>query len=1000
MRLRWAAAAVLLHLLPAVAIGAGDLRPERLRCEYHPAPLAVDTTRPRLSWIVTSNRRGARQTAYRVLAARSRAALLSGKADLWDTGRVASDESLHIEYRGKPLTSTMECWWQVMVWDGQGRASAWSAPARWSMGLLKRSDWKAKWIGCEVDRSMADDPTYLPAPLLRREFRVAGKVRRAVVYATAAGLYELYLNGQRVGQDFFTPGWTEYHKRLYYQAYDVTGLLRNGRPNAIGAILGDGWYGLHHSGRGRLALKAQLMIEYASGRREIIATDASWKTTDRSPVRTSDIYNGETYDARLAPTGWTRAGYDDRAWKPVVLDFAGQTAAVWKDVTDTVAARVRDNRLTIRASNDLFGDPRYGVVKALRVRYRQGLRMAEKRVNEGQTLTLGNGRDPLAILKAEYGADTTPSEVRQAVLQAHPGAPVRRTDELRPRTIAEPKPGVYVYDLGQNMVGWVRLRVQGAAGTTVTLRFAEMLNPDGSIYTANLRGAKCTDRYTLRGGGVEIWEPKFTFHGFRYVEVTGYPGRPGKDAVRGIVLGSDCGITGAWTSSNPLLNQLYHNIVWGQKGNYLEVPTDCPQRDERMGWSGDAEVFVGTGAYCMDTASFFTAWMRTFNDSQRADGAYPDVSPKFGGVSPAWGDAGVICPWTLYEQYGDVRMLRDHYDGMKRWVEYLRQHSKDGIRPAEGYGDWLNVQDNTPKEVISTAFYARSADLLSRAATVLGKKVDAIRYQQLRDQIARAFTRDFVTKAGGPDKPGSIRGGSQTAYLLALEFDLLPNELRGAAFARLIENLDAHGNHLTVGFVGVDHLLPVLSRFGRSDLAWRLLTNTTYPSWLYSVTQGATTIWERWDGWRHDKGFQDPGMNSFNHYAFGACGKWMFSDAAGIAAEEPSFRRIRIRPTAGSDLTYVQGRYDSIRGPIVSRWRRQADRLEIAVTIPANTRALVYVPASGPGVVREGAGPAVRAQEVRYVGMARGYAVFDVGSGSYRFSAPAVGISASKAWTD
>lgn len=966
-----------------------ELQVLRLRCEYRVDPLAVQTPRPRLSWIVASERRGARQTAYRILVASTRQLLHSDRGDLWDTGKVPSSETLNIEYAGKRLPSGMECWWKVRVWDESGRPSTWSAPSRWSVGLLRPSDWKARWISCVVDHGKADDPKYLPAPLFRKEFPVSGGVRRAMLYATAAGFYELWINGARVGRDYFTPGWTEYRKRLYYQAYDVTNLLQPGRSNAIGAVVGDGWYGLHHQGRGRLGLKAQLVVEYADGRREVIATDRSWRTTEDSPIRMSDIYNGEVYDARRAQPGWTRPGFDDRGWKPVAVDFTGLRAAGWKDVTEIVRSRVQDGRLSLRASNDLFGDPLYGVVKTLRVRYRIGPRERERRVAEGETLDLNAGGQPLVIVKAEYGADSSEADVQRAVLEAHPGVPVRKTQELQPISIQEPKPGVFVFDLGQNFSGWARLRVRGQRGQSVTLRFAEMLNPDGTIYTANLRGAKATDVYTLAGTGVETWEPRFTFHGFRYVEVTGYPGKPTRDAVTGIVVHSDCEVTGQWESSNPLLNRLFQNIVWGQRSNYLEVPTDCPQRDERMGWSGDAQVFVRTGAYCMDVAAFFDAWMRTFNDSQNEEGAYPNVAPKFWGTSPAWGDAGIICPWVMHLMYRDRQVLARHYDGMRRWVEYLRQRSTNFLRPAEGYGDWLNVADDTPKDVISTAFFAHAADLLGRTAEILGRQSDAARYRRLYEDICRAFVREFVSDGSDGKPRGTVKGDSQTAYLLALAFDLLPQDLREAAFARLLANLERHNYHLTVGFVGVDHLLPVLSRFGRADLAWRLLLNTDYPSWLYSVRQGATTIWERWDGWRHDRGFQNPGMNSFNHYAFGACGRWMFSDAAGIAAEEPGFRTIRLSPTPTPQVTWVRARYLSVRGPIAVSWRTDGGKFRLTVSIPANTQAKIAMPCSDPRAVRELSAPPGSRAGLKYLGQQNGRCVFEAPSGRYVLECPA-----------
>ena len=979
---RWPILACALSALaahPALA-----LRPEALRTEYLRDPVAIDTRAPRFSWSLTPSRpvaRGERQTAYRILAASSPERLRSGGADLWDSGMVRSAETIQVEYKGRPLRSFERCWWRVGVWDQEGRGPVWSDPAQWGMGPLQRSDWKARWIGCIVPRSEATDEVYLPAPCLRRAFTVRPRVRRATVYATAAGLYEMLLNGRRVGKDLFTPGWTEYAKRLYYQAYDVTGLLRPG-ANVWGATLGDGWYGLHHRGRGRLAFFAQMRIEYEDGRVETVATDAAWRASHAGPVRVSDIYNGEVYDARREQPGWSTAGFDDRAWQPVSLDFAGQVAASWKDVTEAVRQAVRDNALEVRASNDLFGDPIYGVVKRLEVRYRLGAgRERTVRAEEGQTLRIARTPVALTIVSARYGADAT-AGVDGAILQPHPGSPVRRTQEIKPVWVREPRPGAFVFNLGQNMVGWARLKVQGPAGTRVTLRFAEMLNPDGTIYTANLRRAKCTDVYILKGGASEVWEPRFTFHGFQYVEVTGYPGRPGPDAITGVVVHSDAPMTSTFACSNPMLNRLYQNIVWGQRGNYLEVPTDCPQRDERLGWSGDAQAFIGTAVFNMDIAPFHTAWMRTFNDSQSADGAYPNVSPLGGGVSPAWGDAGIICPWTIHRTYGDTRMLRDHWEGMKRWLAYLETRSMNLVRPAEGFGDWLNLGAEMPKDVISTAYFAYAARLMADMAGAIGKTEEARAYRDLFGRIREAFQKAFVAENG------RIKGDTQTTYLMALGFDLLTPAQRRAAETRLVELIRERDDHLSVGFLGVNLLLPVLTDIGRVDLAWKLLTNETFPSWGYTVKHGATTIWERWDGWTHDKGFQDPGMNSFNHYAYGSCGEWMFKTAAGIDTDGTAYRRIRVRPLPGGGLTWLAASYDSIRGRISVRWSIADGRFRLDVTVPPNTTATVHVPAQGPGDVTEGGRPASQAAGVRPVGVEGGARVFAIGSGRYRFEAP------------
>ena len=961
----------------AAPLAYGSVAATYLRCEYHVNPEGIDALHPRLSWILQSRQRGEYQSAYRILVASSPDLLNKDHGDLWDTGRVESSANIQIAYAGRPLTSLQRCWWKVKVWDRRGHASPWSRTAYWSMGLLHRSDWRAKWIGCSIPREKMADPVYLPAPFLRKRFHVTGPVARAVVFATAAGLYELYLDGTRVGNDYLTPGWTEYSKRVYYQAYDVTSFFKKPGSHVLGAILGDGWYGLHHGGRGRLALLAQLHIWLRNGAEEIVATDGTWKASYRGPILNSDIYNGETYDARREVPDWCTPEFDDSAWEPVRVGFGDHSAGGFRDVTAVVRGAVQGSTLRIAASNDLFGDPAYGFVKTLRVEYVQNGRIRRRSVQEGQTLDI-TGITAADIRRATYGASGASSDVQNAILQRHPGSPVREIMELHPVRITEPRPGVYVFDLGQNFAGWARLHLIGTTGQKVTLRFAEMLNPDGTIYTANLRSAKCTDTYICKGGD-ETWEPRFTFHGFRYVEVTGLDRKPDAGTITGIVVSSDARRTSGFTCSNPLLNRLYENIVWGQRSNYLEVPTDCPQRDERMGWSGDAQVFIGTGVYNEDVAAFFTAWLNTYNDDQDANGGYPNVAPRGGGVSPAWGDAGIICPWTLWQTYGDTRVLSEHWANMKRWITYLRERSNNLVRPAEGYGDWLNVNAPTPTDVIATAYFAHSTQLMAQMAQALGKSDDAHEYEELFQQIRLAFNRAFVA----PD--GRIKGDTQTAYLMALGFGLLPPEKRPAAIQRLIELIQQRNNHLSVGFLGVNLILPVLTQIGRPDLAWTLLTNTSYPSWLYEVTHGATTIWERWDGWTQERGFQDPGMNSFNHYAYGSCGQWMFAEAAGIATDGPSYRRILIHPRPDQRVHFVKAHYDSIRGRIATAWSLTGSTFNLNVTLPANTSALVYVPARSVSDVSESGRPASKAPDVRFLRMEGGCAVFEVGSGTYRF---------------
>jgi alpha-L-rhamnosidase len=949
---------------------------QNLRCEYLTNPLGLDAGSPRLSWILSSDQRGESQTAYQILVASSAELLNADTGDLWDSGKVVSDESAQIAYAGKALASRESCFWKVRAWDHAGQPGAWSPMAQWQMGLLAPTDWTAKWITAETPAVLAkeklvvrhavyeadggtSDVTGLVAGMvkdnrlrvlvnndvlgtdpavnqvkrlrvdyeldgkpfskivdekltlvipeetagiryLRKPFELASPVKKAVLYATALGLYEIHLNGQRVGDHVLAPDWTDYRQRVRYQAYDVTALVKPGN-NALGAQVANGWFSGHIGNGGNQffgkvpAFCAQLEVTYADGHTERIVTDASWKS-QRSPLLATDFMLGENYDARLEIKGWDQPGLDDTAW---------------------VATTVRDE------SN----------------------RRLEAQVME----------------------------------------PVRQICELKPKAVTEPKPGCWVYDLGQNMVGVVRLNVSEPAGTRVTLRHAEMLNPDGTLYTQNLRGAPSVDHYICKGDGVEIWQPGFTFHGFRYVEITGLTGLPGKDAVTGIVIGSDNPRTGEFACSDARINQLQSNIQWGQRGNYISVPTDCPQRDERLGWMGDAEVFIRTATYNADVASFFTKWLVDVDDGQSSAGSFSDVSPSTMGCYgvPAWGDAGVICPWTIYEVYGDKRILEQHLPAMTRWVEYLRAHSNGLIRDKDrgnDYGDWLSIGANTPKDLIGTAFFAYSTHLLAKSNRALGRTAEADKYDQLFEEIKAAFNQRYVAPNG------RIRGNTQCVYAMALKFELLPESLRPQAAQYLENDIKAKGGHLSTGFVGVSYLLPVLTQAGKADTAYGLLLQDTFPSWLFSVKHGATTIWERWDGWTPEKGFQDPGMNSFNHYSLGSCGEFLFGGIGGIRPASPGFKTIRVEPVIRNGLTWAKTSYDSIHGKIATDWKLDGNRLALEVVVPVNTTATVCVPAKDQAGVTESGKPVAQAQGVKFLRQENGQAVFEVGSGTYQFA--------------
>ena len=1003
------------NILPLAVLAALPLLPvhadtpalqiNHLSCEYQGNPLGVDAASPRLSWQLQSDARGQRQTAYRVLVARTQAGLLKDRGDLWDSGKVASANSTAIAYHGTALASGQPCWWRVRVWDKDGHAAPVSQVGTWQMGLLKPADWKAQWISAQTPRdTKIDDNNLPPSPYVRRTFQVGKSIKRATAFVTARGLYELHLNGQKVGSAVLAPGWTDYNKRIQYQAYDITSGLHQG-ANTVGAIIGDGWYSgyvgfaRHRNLYGsRTALRLQINIDFADGTHQVVGTDEAWRGRT-GPIIYSDMLQGETYDARAVLTGWDVAGADNTGWKPVLISTSANPLSQ-VSVLGPLKALVRNNTLSVVSGNDLAGDPAYNTVKKLRVEYTLGGLNHTRILDEKETLQIpGPGESPgvLVIRSAVYGALTTlPSQV--AMVGTH-GPPVRVTQLMPTQAITQPAPGTYLFDIGQNMVGWARLKVLAAAGTKIRMRFGEILNTDGTMYTANLRSARATDTYTCRGGGhLEVWEPHFTFHGFRYVEVTGYPGRPTEGAITGCVIGSDTSVAGTFTCSNPMVNQLQRNIVWGQRGNFISVPTDCPQRDERLGWMGDAQIFARTATYNRDVAAFYESWMDTVSDEQSPEGGFSDVSPRVvdqADGAPAWGDAGIIVPWTVYQAYGDTGILQRHWESMTGWLNYITSVNPNGLwleRRNNDFGDWLSIAANTPKEVLATAYYAYDARLMAQMAHALGKTEESTKYEALFAHIKEAFNKAYVT----PD--GHIKGDTQTDYVIALRFGLLPEELRASAAQHLADNIALKDNHLSTGFVGVGYLCPVLTENGHNDVAYRLLLNDTFPSWGYSIKQGATTIWERWDGYTKEKGFQDPGMNSFNHYSLGSVGQWLYQDVAGIDTDpdQPGYQHILLHPHPAPSLTEVHASYNSIRGPIFSAWKTVGEQFAWDVTIPANTTATAYVPTSNAEAVRVDGLKISAGQGITPLRLEPGAAVYELGSGTYHFTSPTGNIFAAR----
>ncbi len=937
--------------LAVVATGHADepgtLAVERLRCEYLADPVGVDEIAPRLSWIVTSDQRNQRQSAYRILVAGSEKELAADRGDLWDSGRVESAETVNLPYGGKPLASRQRCYWKVMAWDAAGKPSPWSQPGQWSMGLLKPGDWKAQWISF-LDESPLEASqqkmVFPPARYYRKPLQADKEIRRATIYASALGIYELHVNGQRVGDAMFTPGWCDYAKRCFYNTYDATTMVRKGE-NVLGAVVADGWYagyvgygllvgyGPNRCGRymyGKTpALLVQLEIEYADGTKETIVTDSTWKVTT-GPIQEADMLMGEAYDARLEMPGWAASEFDDSAWASAI--------------------RAEEN----------------------------------------------------GSLKAEFIDQSGPREVELGFqkpprMQAHPGVPIVPIEEIRPVEITEPSPGVYIFNLGQNVSGVVRLKVKGPAGTSIRIRYGEMLHTDGRLMTENLRRARATDTYILRGDAEgETWTPRFTYHGFQYVELTGYPGKPDLDAVTGVVIHSDTPLVSSFECSDKMVNQLFSNVVWTQRANFFEIPTDCPQRDERLGWTGDAEIYVRTASLNADVAAFFTKWLQDLEEAQLPEGPYPDYAPypmQHGkpnkAFATAWMDAGVICPYTIYRAYGDARVIERHWDSMERFMEYRHRVSPDflGVALGNGWGDWLSLNETTPVEYVDTIYFAYTSKLMAEMAEATGKKDAAKKYRQWFDSIAKAYAAKYI------DPEGRLTVQTQSAHALALYVGLVPPALCQPFADRLAEMIRQNEVRMATGFLGTRHLLPVLSSYGHNDLAGRLLQSRRFPSWGYEIENGATTIWERWNSFTKDEGFM-AGMNSFSHYSFGAVCEWMFTDLAGIDQADPGFQNLVIRPmpqTPKSNpehaaIDWVRAEYDSVRGPVAVQWRREADRFLLDVEIPANTTATIHLPAKSAAAVTEGGQPLAEVPGIRVLRADAGRVQVSLGCGKYRFA--------------
>ncbi|MEN8254107.1 MAG: family 78 glycoside hydrolase catalytic domain [Verrucomicrobiota bacterium] len=739
--------------------------------------------------------------------------------------------------------------------------------------IEENTGWKAGWIRFGWNPAV---------PSLRKAFTIEKPLATAQLRATALGVYELMLNGRRVGNEALQPGWTDYRKRVYFMEHDVTDCLAGACPeqgrggeNILGAIVAPGWYAGFvgpFEDKGFYGQEAwfscELVLTYFDGTQETIATDSSWEG-HAGPILSSDLLMGEAYDARLELGDWTLPGGKGKT--PVINP--SNPSGAW---------------------------------------------------------------GPVAVREDPHPTSHIP---HPTVIEPYPGSPVSQVAELPAQSVVELSEGKHVFDLGQNMVGVVRLKLNVPAGTELVLRHGEMLNGDGSVYTANLRKAKAVDRYIAKGEKDETWQPRFTFHGFRYVQIEGLQGTPGLETATGVVLSSVREQIASFECSDPQVNQLFSNINWGFIGNYLDIPTDCPQRDERLGWTGDTQIFMKSASFLADVRTFFDKWLQDLHDAQRADGAYPDIAPNLGRLGhghAAWADAGIICPYMLWQMYGEIRFAERWWSEMIRYMDFLFTGNNTHNGPeAHSYGDWLSANSQTPNEFIGQAYRIYNCHLMKEMAGALGKDDDVQRFAGLEETARTLFKEKFL------DASGHLEVKTQTAYALVVAMDLLDKDLVEKAADDLAQNVRDHDGYLTTGFVGVGYLCPALSRSGRHDLAVQLLLNEGYPSWLYEVKNGATTIWERWNSWSHEDGFGDVSMNSFNHYAFGAVCEWMFESLAGIKAGSPGFQTLEIAPGLTDRLDYVKASYETVHGRVSIHWKKTEHGFEIELETPVEATVRV-----------------------------------------------------------
>jgi alpha-L-rhamnosidase len=884
-----------------------------LRCEMLTNPEGIDTRNPRLSWEISGNTRGIEQTTYQILVASSPERLAKNEGDMWTSGTIASVQSIHIQYSGSPLKGRTKYYWKVKITSNKGE-SDWSQPATWSMGIIQSSDWKAKWIGVEkvFPWDSVTMHSRLSARYFRREFDAKKQIKRATVYISGLGLYELYINGRRIGDYVLSPSPTDYEKSVKYNTYDVTNNIKQGR-NTVATILGNGrYFNMRQNFKphkiktyGFPKMLLQLEMEYTDGTNQTIISDNSWKVTADGPIRSNNEWDGEEYDANKELTGWDVNGYTDKSWHKVELV-----------------------------------------------------------------------KEPGGVLSAQMNSN------------------MKVMETIKPAAITKLNGDTFILDMSQNMVGWLKLTAKGEKGRSIKLRFAETLQSDGRLYMDNLRSALVTDIYTMKSADTETWEPRFVYHGFRYVEITGYPGTPTVNDFEGRVVYDEMQTTGTFESSNKTLNQIYNNAYWGIRGNYKGMPVDCPQRDERQPWLGDRATGSRGESFIFDNANLYAKWLDDIEQSQKPDGQLPDMSPPFYMIyysdNMTWPGTYIIIADMLYEQFADIRSLEKHYASMKRWLWYMKdKYMKDFIVTKDKYGDWcvppeskelIHSKDSTRKtngELIATAYYYYLLKLMNRFAILSKNTSDTLEYMQLAEKIKDAFNAKFLSS---PTK--QYDNNTVTSNLLPLCFGMVPDSIHQKVLDNIAAKIKENNYHLSTGLIGTQWLMRGLSEYGRSDIAYRIATNRDYPSWGYMIENGATTIWELWNG-----NTANPRMNSHNHVMLlGDLISWYYENLAGIKSDTPGFKKIIMKPEVIDGLNSVKASYQSVHGLIKSEWRKQPDLFRWKITVPVNTKALIYIPANSVSDISESDVPALDSKDIVFKKMDGKFAVFEIGSGDYQFT--------------